>query len=93
MIIKSPEGEKMGEVSESELEEKKKPPDKTAFEGSEVEDIGMNKNAIEGMLNFINKTEYKMELLNVIKKATARGAGQVREGRADECVEGGREAD
>ena len=54
VIIKTPKVEKMGEVSESEPEEKKKP-DKTVFEGSEVEEIGKDKNAIEGMLDFINK--------------------------------------
>ena len=54
VIMKTPKVEKMGEVSESEPEEKKKP-DKTVFEGSDVEEIGKDKNAIEGMLNFIIK--------------------------------------
>ena len=37
--------------------EKNKPPDETAFEGSQAEEIGKDKNAIEVMLEFTNKIE------------------------------------
>ena len=43
----------MGQVSESEPDK----PDKTVFKGSEVKEIGKDKNAIEVTLNFINKIE------------------------------------
>ena len=49
VIIKTPKVEKMGEVSESEPEEKKKP-DKTVFEGSEVEEIRKDKDTMKGVL-------------------------------------------